>query len=57
MTNACEQRLIAFYLANAAAFLHRDDPEASELAEWVTDRDDRVVFRDRRRRRPPPSGP
>ena len=50
MMNAYEQRLIAFYLANAASFLHRDDPEASELAEWVTDRDNRTAFRDRRRR-------
>ena len=50
MMNAYEQRLIALYLANAAAFLHHHDPEASELAEWVADRDNRAAFGSRRKR-------
>ena len=50
MMNAYEQRLIAFYLANAAAFLRHHDPEASELAEWVADRDNRAAFGHRRKR-------
>ena len=50
MMNAYERRLIALYLANAAAFLHHRDPEASELAEWVADRDNRAAFGNRRKR-------
>ena len=50
MMNAYEQRLIALYLANAAACLHHHDPEASELAEWVADRDNRAAFGSRRKR-------
>ena len=44
MLNACERRLIAFYLANAASRLHHQDREASELAAWIADRDNRVAF-------------
>ena len=51
MLNAYEQRLMAFYLANAAAALHHRDREASDLAEWVADRENRVAFG--RRKRPP----
>ena len=49
MLNAYEQRLIAFYLANAATALHHRDREASDLAEWVADRDNRVAFGRRKR--------
>ena len=51
MLNAYEQLLAAFYLANAAAALHHRDREASDLAEWVADRENRVAFG--RRKRPP----
>ena len=51
MLNAYEQRLMAFYLANAAAALHHRDREASDLADWVADRENRVAFG--RRKRPP----
>ena len=52
MLNAYEQRLIAFYLANAAAALHRRDREASDLAEWIADRENRTAFGSRKRRSP-----
>ena len=52
MLNAYEQRLMAFYLANAAAALHHRDREASDLAEWIADRENRVAFG--RRKRPSP---
>ena len=42
MLNAYEQRLIAFYLSNAASSLHHRDREASDLAEWVTGRENRT---------------
>ena len=32
MPTACERRLLAFYLANAASGLHHRDREASALA-------------------------
>ena len=51
MLNACERRLIAFNLANAASSFHQHDREASELAEWVADRENRVVFGSGRKRR------
>ena len=51
MLNAYEQRLVTFYLANAAAALHHRDREASDLADWVADRENRVAFG--RRKRPP----
>ena len=44
MLNAYEQLLVAFYLANAAAALHHRDREASDLAEWIADRENRVAF-------------
>ena len=50
MLNAHEQRLIAFYLSNAAARFHYRDPEATELVDWLACRENRLVFRDRRRR-------
>ena len=50
MLTAYERHLLARYLANAASGLHHLDPEASALAEWVTDRENRVT-RDRRSRR------
>ena len=43
MLNAYEQRLVAFYLANAAAALHHRDREASDLAEWIADRENRMA--------------
>ena len=52
MLNAYEQRLMAFYFANAAAALHHRDREASDLAEWVADGENRVAFG--RRKRPSP---
>ena len=52
MPNAYEQRLVAFYLANAAAALHHRDREASDLADWIADRENRVAFG--RRKRPSP---
>ena len=52
MLNAYEQRLMAFCLANAAPALHRRDREASDLAEWVGDRENRVALG--RRKRPSP---
>ena len=44
MLNAYEQRLMAFYLANAASALHHRDREASDLADWIADRENRVAF-------------
>ena len=52
MLNAYEQRLVALYLANAAAALHHRDREASDLAEWIADRENRVAFGRRKRRLP-----
>ena len=49
MLNAYEQRLIAFYLANAAASLHHLDREASDLGEWLSGRENRTVFGSRKR--------
>ena len=49
MLNAYEQRVMAFYLANAAAALHHRDREASDLADWVADRENRVAFGRRKR--------
>ena len=50
MLNAYERRLIAFYLANAASSLRHRDHEASELAEWMTARENRVAFGSKRKR-------
>ena len=52
MLNAYEQRLVAFYLANAASALHHRDREASDLAEWIADRENRMAFGSRKRRSP-----
>ena len=52
MLNAYEQRLMAFYFANAAAALHHRDREASDLAEWVADGENRMAFGSRKRHRP-----
>ena len=52
MLNAYEQRLMAFYLANAASALHHRDREASDLAEWIADRENRTAFGSRKRRSP-----
>ena len=49
MLNAYEQRLMAFYLANAAAALHHRDREAADLADWVADRENRAAFGGRKR--------
>ena len=50
MLTACERRLLAFYLANAASGLHHRDREASALAEWVADRENRVACGRKRKR-------
>ena len=50
MLNAYEQRLIAFYLTNTASSLHHRDREASDLAEWVADRENRAAFGGKRKR-------
>ena len=52
MLNAYEQRLMAFYLANAASALHHRDREASDLAEWIANRENRMAFGGRKRRSP-----
>ena len=39
MLNAYEPRLVAFYLANAAAALHHRDREAPDLAACIADRE------------------
>ena len=44
MLTAHEKRLVTFYLANAASHLHHQDREASELAGWIVDRDNRMAF-------------
>ena len=53
MLTAYERYLLARYLANAASGLSRRDPEASALAGWVADGENRVALggRGRRRRR------
>ena len=50
MLTAYERRLMAFYLSNAAARLHHHDPEASELADWLTSRENRTGLGGGRRR-------
>ena len=51
MLNAYEQRLAASYLSNVADRFHFRDPEATELADWLDCRENRLVLPDRRRRR------
>ena len=56
MLTAYEHRLLALYLANAASRLSHQDPEATALAMWVTDRENLIARgrgdkRSRRRRR------
>ena len=46
MLNAYEQRLVAFYLANAASSPYRWNRVASDLADWVADRENRMVLRE-----------
>ncbi len=48
MPTAYERHLIASYLSNAAGRLHHRDREASALAEWIADRDNRSAY-DRRK--------
>ena len=50
MLNAYEQHLLASYLVNAASGLHHRDPEASELADWVTSKESRIAVAGNRRR-------
>ena len=50
MPTAYERHLLAFYLANAASGLHHRDREASALAEWVADRENRVAHGRRSKR-------
>ena len=42
MLTTYEQRLVLTYLANAVSRLHRDSPEARELAGWVSENADRM---------------
>ena len=44
MPTAYERHLIAFYLANAAGRVHPQGREASALAEWMADRDNRSAY-------------
>ena len=44
MSTAYERHLIVFYLANAAGRLHHRDREASALADWIADRDNRSAY-------------
>ena len=50
MLSTYEQHLLASYLVNAASSLHHRDPEASELADWVANKANRIA-RGRNRRR------
>ena len=50
MLTACERRLLAFYLANVASGLHHREREASALAEWVADRENRGAGGRKRKR-------
>ena len=50
MLNRYEQRLTAFYLANAAARFHYRDFEAGALADCLECRENQELFSDRRRR-------
>ena len=50
MLTTYERRLLDFYLANAASGLHHRDREASALAEWVADRENRVACGRKRKR-------
>ena len=44
MPTAYERHLISFYLANAARRLCHRDREASALADWIADRDNRSAY-------------
>ena len=44
MLTACERRLLAFCLANAASGLHHREREATELAEWVAEGESSGAF-------------
>ena len=50
MLTAYERRLLAVYLVNTASVLHHRDHEASALAEWVAERENRIAFGSTRRR-------
>ena len=50
MLTAYERYLLAVYLSNAASSLHHRNEEASALATWVTDRENRIDFGSKRRR-------
>ena len=49
-----EKYLLALYLANIASRVHRKDPEARKLIDWIEDEDNRVAFPGRKRRRAEP---
>ena len=44
MSTVYERHLIVFYLANAAGRFHHRDREASAMAEWIADRDNRSAY-------------
>ena len=50
MLTAYERRLLAVYLVNVTSVLHHRDHEASALAEWVAERENRIAFGSTRRR-------
>ena len=50
MLTAYERHLLAVYLSNAASSLHHRNEEASALATWVADRENRIEFASKRRR-------
>ena len=49
MSTAYERHLIIFYLANVAGRLHHRDREASALADWIANRDNRSAYDGRNR--------
>ena len=50
MLSAYEQHLFTSYLVNAASGLHHRDPEASELADWITTKGSHIAAGGIRRR-------
>ena len=50
MLTAYERHLLAGYLANAASRLHHLNEEASALATWIAERENRIAFGSKRRR-------
>ena len=51
MLTAYERHLLAVWLSNAVSSLHHRNEEASALATWVAERENRTVFASTRKRR------